>query len=199
MTYIGEAFVSPVLTLEGNMYLIAGLGNPGIKYEFTRHNAGFLTIESLCNELGVSCDRNGFFAKSATVMYKGEKLILAKPQTYMNDSGRSIRALMDYYDIPVENLVVIYDDVDIEVGKMRIRKKGSSGHHNGMKSIIEHIGTENFIRIRMGIGRPAHDMVDHVLGRMSDEELKKIPFDKGASAALTIVTEGVDKAQAECN
>lgn len=181
------------------MYLIAGLGNPGPQYQFTRHNAGFLTIDALCDELGITCERIGFFAKTGTTIYKGEKLIIAKPQTYMNDSGRSIRALMDYYGVEPEELVVIYDDVDIEVGKLRIRKKGSSGHHNGMKSIIEHIGTENFARIRVGIGKPAHDMVDHVLGRMSDEELKTIPFETGAKAVLTIVESGVEKAQAQCN
>lgn len=181
------------------MYLIAGLGNPGIKYQFTRHNAGFLTVDYLCDELNITCDRIGFFSKTASVNYKGEKLIFAKPQTYMNDSGRSIRALMDYYRIEADKLIVIYDDVDIEVGKMRIRKKGSSGHHNGMKSIIEHIGTENFVRIRMGIGRPEHDMVNHVLGIMSDEELQTIPFEKGAKAVLTIVEQGVETAQAECN
>ena len=117
----------------------------------------------------------------------------------MNDSGRSIRALMDYYGIKADKLIVIYDDVDIPLGKLRIRPKGSSGHHNGMKSIIEHIGTSDFARIRMGIGKPEHDMVNHVLGRMSDEELKTIPFDKGAGAALTIVEYGVERAQAACN
>lgn len=181
------------------MYLIAGLGNPGIEYKFTRHNAGFITIDYLCDELGVICERSGFFAKSCIVNYKGEKLIIAKPQTFMNDSGRSVRAIMDYYGIGVDKLIVIYDDVDIEVGKLRIKAKGSSGHHNGMKSIIEHTGTEDFIRIRMGIGKPAHGMIDHVLGKMSDEELNTIPFDKGASAVLTIVEYGIEKAQANCN
>lgn len=181
------------------MYLIAGLGNPGVKYQFTRHNAGFLTIDYVCDELNISCERNGFFAKTGSTNYNGEKLLFAKPQTYMNDSGRSIRALMDYYGIGADRLIVVYDDVDIEVGRLRIRKKGSSGHHNGMKSIIEHIGTENFIRIRMGIGKPQHGMIDHVLGIMSDEELQAIPFDKGAKAILTIVESGVEKAQAQCN
>ena len=181
------------------MYLIAGLGNPGIKYEFTRHNAGFLTVDYLCDELNIKCNRNGFFAKSCSVNHKGQNLVIAKPQTYMNDSGRRIRALMDYYGIKADKLIVIYDDVDIPLGKLRIRPKGSSGHHNGMKSIIEHIGTSDFARIRMGIGKPEHDMVNHVLGRMSDEELKTIPFDKGAVAALTIVEYGVERAQAACN
>lgn len=181
------------------MYLIAGLGNPGAKYETTRHNAGFITIDCLCDELGVSCDKSGFFALRCSAIYKGQKLIIAKPQTFMNDSGRSIRALMDYYGVDEDKLIVIYDDVDIEVGKLRIRAKGSSGHHNGMKSIIEHIGTGEFARIRMGIGKPEHDMVDHVLGRLSDDELKAIPFEKGAKAVLTIVEEGIAKAQAQCN
>lgn len=181
------------------MYLIAGLGNPGPKYTFTRHNAGFLTVDCLCEMLSVSCNKNGFFSKTATALYKGEKLIIAKPQTFMNDSGRAVRSLMDYYGIGEDKLIVVYDDVDIPVGKMRIKPKGSSGHHNGMRSIIAHIGTENFIRIRMGIGTPKHDMVDHVLGVMTDDELQTIPFEDGAKAVLTIIDEGVSGAQAKYN
>ncbi|MBQ9625404.1 MAG: aminoacyl-tRNA hydrolase [Clostridia bacterium] len=181
------------------MYLIVGLGNPGAKYRFTRHNVGFLTIDYLCDDLKVECSRIGFFAKRTSVNYGGEKLILAKPQTYMNDSGRSVRALMDYYGIGADGLIVIYDDVDLPVGKMRIKAKGSSGHHNGMKSVIAHVGTEEFVRIRMGIGTPANDIIDHVLGTMTDEELKTIPFEKGAKAALTIIEKGVAAAQSECN
>lgn len=181
------------------MYLIVGLGNPGPKYTFTRHNAGFITLDNLSEDLGISCDKNGFFAKTGKGVYKGEKLILVKPQTFMNDSGKAVRAIMDYYDATANQLIVVYDDVDIPVGKMRIKPRGSSGHHNGMKSIIAHIGTEDFVRIRMGIGSPAHDMVDHVLGVMSKDELKTIPFEDGAKAVLTIIDEGIAAAQAKYN
>ncbi len=154
------------------MKLIIGLGNPGRDYEQTKHNAGFMALDLIANELRVSINQNkgkGLYAKTN---YKGEPVILLKPQTYMNLSGESVRAIMDFFKIDVEDIVVIYDDLDLAIGKIRLRAKGSAGGQNGMKSIIQHIGTQQFNRIRMGIGRDAKiPTADYVLSKFRKEEV----------------------------
>jgi peptidyl-tRNA hydrolase, PTH1 family len=154
------------------MKLIVGLGNPGSQYEKTRHNIGFVIVDALAERLGISLNQSKFKGVYGTYHYKGEKIVLLKPLTYMNLSGESIVPLMDYFDIDEEDLLVIYDDLDLPVGKIRLRQKGSAGGHNGIKSTIAHLGTQNFNRIRVGIDRPTNGMSvpDYVLGRFSKDE-----------------------------
>jgi peptidyl-tRNA hydrolase, PTH1 family len=159
--------------------LIVGLGNPGKPYEGTRHNIGFEVIESLANKFSIRLDSAKFKGLYGVGSVNGEKLLLLKPLTYMNLSGESIRAVMDYYQIEKENLVVIYDDLDLPVGRIRLRQKGSAGGHNGIKSTISHLGTQEFNRIRVGIDRPRNGMSisDYVLSRFTkeeQEEMKKV-------------------------
>lgn len=149
------------------MYLIVGLGNPGKQYENTRHNAGFSVVESVAQKHGVVFSGQKFKGSVAEFFVKGQKVILLKPQTYMNLSGESVIEAVNYYDIPVENIMVISDDLDIEVGRVKIRPKGSSGGQNGLKNIIHHLKTENFIRVKVGIGKnPLFKTSDYVLGKM---------------------------------
>ncbi|PWA12126.1 aminoacyl-tRNA hydrolase [Pueribacillus theae] len=154
------------------MKLIVGLGNPGKKYEQTRHNVGFMAIDHLSKKLSLEFDKNKFQAVYGTKMIDGEKIMLCKPLTYMNLSGEAVRPLLDYYGMELEDLLVIYDDLDLAPGKLRLRQKGSAGGHNGIKSIIKHVGTEQFKRIRIGIGRPdpRMDVIDYVLARFSKDE-----------------------------
>jgi len=154
------------------MKLIVGLGNPGKQYDQTRHNIGFEVIDNLSDRLNIPLDQSKFKGIYGVGYVNGERVFLLKPLTYMNLSGESIRAVMDYFDIDVEDLVVIYDDLDLPVGKIRLRQKGSAGGHNGIKSTIAHVGTQNFNRIRIGIDRPTNGMKvsDYVLGRFSKEE-----------------------------
>lgn len=154
------------------MKLIVGLGNPGKQYEQTRHNIGFAVIDTLAERLQISLDQAKFKGIYGSRLIEGEKVFLLKPLTYMNLSGESIIAIMDYFDIDTEDLLVIYDDLDLPVGKIRLRQKGSAGGHNGIKSIIAHLGTQEFNRIRVGINRPSNGMsiTDYVLGRFAKEE-----------------------------
>ncbi|WP_445492794.1 aminoacyl-tRNA hydrolase [Niallia sp. 03133] len=154
------------------MKLIVGLGNPGKQYENTRHNIGFDIIEYISKEYEIPLEKAKFKGVYGTGIIDGEKVILLKPLTYMNLSGESIRPLADYYDIAIEDIVVIYDDLDLPVGKIRLRQKGSSGGHNGIKSTIAHLGSEKFNRIRVGIDRPKNGMKvpDYVLGKFTKEE-----------------------------
>lgn len=155
------------------MKLIVGLGNPGKEYDQTRHNIGFMTIDELADYFDIKLDRTKFNGLYGLGMVRGEKVLLLKPLTYMNLSGESIRPLMEYYDIDVEDLLVIYDDLDLPCGKIRLRTKGSAGGHNGIKSIIQHLKTQEFNRVRIGIDRPKNGMkvVDYVLGRFTSEEM----------------------------
>ncbi|WP_307414105.1 aminoacyl-tRNA hydrolase [Neobacillus ginsengisoli] len=155
------------------MKLIVGLGNPGKQYEHTRHNIGFEVIDELSREFSIPLDQSKFKGLYGIGFYKGEKILLLKPLTYMNLSGESIRAAVDYYQIDLEDLVVIYDDLDLPVGKIRLRQKGSPGGHNGIKSTVAHLGTQQFNRIRIGIDRPEKGMSvpDYVLGRFRQDEL----------------------------
>jgi peptidyl-tRNA hydrolase, PTH1 family len=157
----------------GKMKCIVGLGNPGKQYEHTRHNIGFEVIDALSHQLSIPLDQTKFKGFYGIGFYKGEKVLLLKPLTYMNLSGESIRAVMDYYQIDIEDFLVIYDDLDLPVGKIRLRQKGSAGGHNGIKSTIAHLGTQEFNRIRIGIDRPQNGMSvpDYVLGRFRNEEM----------------------------
>jgi PTH1 family peptidyl-tRNA hydrolase len=155
------------------MHVFAGLGNPGKNYETTRHNIGFMAIDQLASEWNISMDKSKFNGQIGTGIVAGEKVLLIKPLTYMNLSGECVRPVLDYYDIPTSRLTVIYDDLDLPLGKIRLRTKGSAGGHNGIKSLIQHLGTQEFDRIRLGIGRPEGSMkvVDYVLGKFTKEEL----------------------------
>lgn len=148
-------------------YLIVGLGNPGEKYVYTRHNAGFLALDYLCQKIGVKCDRAKYKALTCEATIGGERVIIMKPQTFMNASGEAVREAMSFYKLTPDRVVVISDDTTLNVGKMRIRKKGSAGGHNGLKSIIECIGSDEFPRIKIGVGQkpsPDYDLADWVLG-----------------------------------
>ncbi|OEH92633.1 aminoacyl-tRNA hydrolase [Bacillus solimangrovi] len=158
------------------MKLIVGLGNPGKKYERTRHNAGFIAIDELANQLNISLTKSKFNGVYGDGVVNGEKVILLKPLTYMNLSGESIVPMMNYLNIDLDDLMVIYDDLDLPTGKVRLRVKGGTGGHNGLKSIKQHTGSTEFKRIRLGIGRPVAPIpvVDYVLGQFNEEETLKI-------------------------
>jgi len=158
-------------------FIIAGLGNPGIDYERTRHNVGFMAMAVMEEKLGVSVNTFKFKAKTAVASIGGKQCLLMKPETYMNLSGEAISQAMNFYKIPIENVLVIFDDISLEPGKMRIRRKGSAGGHNGIKSIIECCGGEDFPRIKIGVGKkphPDYDLKDWVLGKFSDEDKQKL-------------------------
>ena len=153
------------------MKLIVGLGNPGSKYRGTKHNVGFIALDEIAYQEKVTFNKTQFEADIAEFFLNEEKIILAKPQTFMNESGRSVRPLMDYYNIADEDLLVIYDDLDLPIGKIRLREKGSAGGHNGIKSIIAHLGTKDFNRIKVGIDRPKNgkEVVSYVLSAFPKE------------------------------
>ncbi|MYL51590.1 aminoacyl-tRNA hydrolase [Halobacillus litoralis] len=154
------------------MKCIVGLGNPGKKYEETRHNIGFMIIDELASRNQWSLSQKKFNGLFTMERFNGEKIILLKPQTYMNLSGESLRPLMEFYDIEVEDVLVVYDDLDLPPGKIRLRKKGGHGGHNGIRNIIDQLGTKEFKRLRVGVGRPegSKTVIDHVLGGFSKEE-----------------------------
>ncbi len=156
------------------MKIIAGLGNPGMQYTATRHNIGFEVIERLAHENGIRLDKKKHKAILGQGNIRGEKVILLQPQTYMNLSGESIRAAMSFYSLTPADVVVVYDEISLELGQLRIREKGSAGGHNGMKNIIAHLGTQELIRFRVGVGPqiPGMDSADFVMRRMNKEELK---------------------------
>lgn len=181
------------------MYIIAGLGNPGKEYENTRHNAGFNVIDALAEKYNIGVSEKAHKALVGKGYIEGTKVILVKPQTYMNNSGESLREITDYYKVDPENeLIVIYDDISLNVGMLRIRDKGSAGGHNGIKSIISHLGTQTFLRIKVGVGDkiPEMDLADHVLGHFSkeDKEVMKGSFEKARDAAVMLLSGDVEKA-----
>jgi PTH1 family peptidyl-tRNA hydrolase len=186
------------------MFVIVGLGNPGKKYENTRHNAGFIAIDALADKYGISISEKKHKAVCGTGVIEGNKVILVKPQTFMNLSGESVRSVMDFYKIdPEEDMLVIYDDISLAPGNIRIRKKGSAGGHNGIKSIIAHAGTQNFMRIKVGVGeKPSGwDLADYVLGHFSDEDNQKLKATMPdiIQAATLMVQGDVDKAMNDFN
>ena len=153
--------------------LIVGLGNPGSKYHETKHNVGFMALDRIVKPLNVQFTENKTFkAETVATFINGEKIYFIKPTTFMNESGKAVQALLAYYGLDIEDLLVIYDDLDMEVGKIRLRTKGSAGGHNGIKSIIKHIGTQEFKRVKIGIGRPKNNMsvIHHVLGKFDEED-----------------------------
>ena len=180
------------------MYAIIGLGNPGKEYENTRHNVGFDVIDLLAKRMNVTFTNNKGNTKVAQCFISGKKVLLVKPQTYMNESGISVHAIMDYYNIPLENILVIYDDIDLLPGNLRIRKKGSAGTHNGMRSILAHVQNENFPRIRVGIGgRPStYTLVDWVLGHYNKQEweIALASYEQASDAVVEYVQNGIESA-----
>jgi PTH1 family peptidyl-tRNA hydrolase len=185
-----------------NMKIIAGLGNPGIRYEFTRHNSGFLTLDYIADELNTVFDKKEHQALVATANYRGEKLLLLKPQAYMNLSGFPVVATCHYYKVDYEDLLVVFDDMDLPVGELRVRRDGSSGGHKGIASIIEQAGTNKINRIKIGIGHPFYgDGADYVLGLFADLELPivKEKLKQAAAASLLWAVEGIEMAMREYN
>ena len=181
------------------MFIIAGLGNPGKEYENTRHNAGFNTLDVLSAKYNIPVREAEHKALVGKGYIEGQKVILVKPQTYMNNSGEALREITDYYKVdPETELIVIYDDISLEVGMLRIRDKGSAGGHNGIKSIIQHLSTQVFLRIKVGVGdkNPNMDLADHVLGHFSSDDSKvmKESFEKAAEAAVMLLGGEVEKA-----
>lgn len=176
------------------MYIIAGLGNPGSQYENTRHNIGWLALDELARQQGVSVERMKFHALTAQCTLAGEKVLLMKPTTYMNNSGEAIEEARAFYKIPTGNVLVISDDINLAPGKMRIRRKGGAGGHNGLKSIIACMGTEDFPRIRLGIGGKTHpdmDLADYVLGKFPKAEQDAIDEAcKNAVKAAELIIDG---------
>ena len=185
------------------MYLIVGIGNPESDYSKTRHNMGFNVINKLSEKYGIEVNKSKFKGLVGNGIIEGEKVILLKPQTFMNLSGESVLEAINFYKIQENELIVIYDDIDIEPGNIRIRKNGSAGTHNGMKSIVEHLKTENFTRVRVGIGKPKEhiDMITHVIGHISDEDVKEL--DKGTTVAkdavIEMINNGIDSAMGKYN
>ena len=188
----------------GVEWLLVGLGNPGDKYDNTRHNVGFAAIDQLAEELRVPVQKLKYRALTQTVELGGAKVLLMKPVTYMNLSGEAVGEAARFYKIPADHVLVISDDVSLPIGKLRIRKGGSAGGHNGLKNIIQHLGTDQFPRVKVGVGEkphPDYDMADWVLSKFTGEDLKAITaaIDKAAQAAACLIAEGPDKAMNKFN
>lgn len=186
------------------MFLIVGLGNPEGEYANTRHNMGFNTINQLAKEYIIEVNKNKFKGIYGVGTIENEKVVLLKPQTYMNLSGESVIEAMNFYKIGLENIMVIYDDMDVEPGKIKIRKKGGAGSHNGMKSVIQNINSEEFTRIRIGIGTPEYknDRINYVIGKIiSEEDKEKLNkgIEKAKEAIIEIIKNGVDSAMNHFN
>jgi len=180
------------------------LGNPGLRYESTRHNAGFITADIIAKETGIKINRARFSALTAVIKLGGEQVLLVKPQTYMNLSGTALKQAMRYYGLPLEKVIVVSDDVSLPVGKLRIRRRGSAGGHNGLSDIIAKCGGEDFPRIRIGVGAPPHedyDMADWVLSKLSAQD-KKLVSDAALRAAAALemtIMRGIEHTMAEFN
>ncbi len=185
------------------MYLIVGLGNPENEYSNTRHNMGFDTINEIAQKNNIEVNKNKFKGLYGTGIIEKQKVILLKPQTYMNLSGESIREISNFYNITPKETIIIYDDIDIEKGNIKIRKKGGPGSHNGMKSVIENLKTTEFGRIRVGIGQPEFksDMINYVIGKVPEEEQKILQqgVKKAAEAIEEIIKNGIDIAMNKFN
>lgn len=180
-------------------YIIVGLGNPGARYEMTRHNAGFLAMDLLAIEEGFDIKRLKHHALVSDVNISGKRCLVMKPQTMMNASGEAVGEAAKFYKVPPEKIIVVYDDISLDVGKTRIRRKGSAGGHNGIKSIISHLGSENFPRVKIGVGKkpnPEYDLAAWVLGRFPAELEKdlKTALENSTKAVRLIVSDEIDKA-----
>ncbi len=178
--------------------MLVGLGNPGLKYRHTRHNAGFDCLDVIAKKYGVSIKKKEKSGITGTGVIAGQKVLFVKPQTFMNNSGECVGALASFYKIAPENIIVISDDMELDCGRIRIRRKGSAGGHNGLKSLIAHLHSENFLRLRVGVGRPApgDDVITHVLGRpvKSDRLKMESAFENAANAAECMISGNIDKA-----
>lgn len=184
-------------------YIICGLGNPGLEYERSRHNAGFMCIERLEEKYGFKTNSFKFRSMLCDTMINNVRCIVMRPQTYMNLSGEAVRAVADFYKIPDERVLVIFDDISLTMGSVRIRKKGSAGGHNGIKSIINNLGSEDFPRIKLGVGDrsdPDEDLKDHVLGSFTQDEMKLLEaaMEKACDAVGLIVSGKMDEALETC-
>ena len=185
-------------------WMIVGLGNPGQQYASTRHNTGFMTLDLLAQRLQVNVSKERFQAQTAQAVYDGQKLLLGEPQTYMNASGLSVEPAAHYYKLPPERIIVLFDDISLPVGKLRIRKSGSAGGHNGLKSLISSLGSDQFPRVKIGVGakpHPDYDLADWVLSTVSKSEWPdyQSAMEHAADAALCIVKNGCERAAAEYN
>ena len=185
-------------------WIVVGLGNPGERYAHTRHNVGFDVLTILSEKTGIPLRKNHCSALTGEGLYEGRKVILAQPQTFMNASGESVRELVGWYKADPQRLIVVYDDVDLPAGKLRIRPSGSAGTHNCMRSVVQCLGTSDFPRVRVGIGRPPEgwDLADYVLAHYPTAEARKTAFDaflRAADAVLRILTAGVGTAMQEFN
>lgn len=185
------------------MYIIVGLGNPEEDYARTRHNMGFEVINEIAEKYQFTVDKKKFKGLCQMVTIEGQKVLLLKPQTYMNLSGESIREAMDYYKVDPKEILVIYDDMDLETGIIKIRKKGGAGSHNGMKSVVKQLGTEEFPRIRIGIGKPEgpYDKINYVIGHIPDKEYEVLQqgIKQAAKGVVAILTQGIDVAMNKYN
>ena len=185
------------------MYVVIGLGNPGKEYENTRHNMGFKAVDALARDLGIEIKKEKFHALIGQGRIGSEKLILVKPLTYMNRSGIAARECAMYYDVPRENVIVVYDDIDIPITAIRIRKSGGPGTHNGMKSVVQELGVKDFPRIRIGVGAAAADenLVNRVIGKVPKDEqvLLAESAEKAAIAIKDIIKDGIDCAMNKHN
>lgn len=185
------------------MYLIVGLGNPEPEYSKTRHNMGFDTINKIAKKYEIDISRTKFKGLYGSGTIEGEKVILLKPQTFMNLSGQSIKPFIDFYKIPLENVLVIFDDMDVKQGKIKIKPKGGPGSHNGTKSVIKELATENFARIRVGIDKPLneYDAIDYVIGKLNNEQYKELEIgvNKATEAAIYFIKHGIDNTMNKFN
>ena len=185
------------------MKIIVGLGNPGKEYEKTRHNTGFMVLDKIADKFNIEITKEKSKALIGLGEINGEKVMLVKPQTFMNLSGEAVRGLVDFYKEDIDNIFIIFDDIDLEIGKIRIKERGSAGTHNGMKSIVSHLGTENFKRIKVGIGKPKEnmDLISHVLGRFSDDEIKELEksINNAVDSAIMLVENETAKAMNKYN
>lgn len=184
---------------DSETWLIVGLGNPGREYEKTRHNAGFRALDILAQKLGCKVDKAKFQGLYGQVNYKGRKLLLLKPQTFMNLSGRSVLQLSAFFHVPPQNIIIMFDDISLEPGRLRLRKEGSAGGHNGIKSIIAELGSQEFPRVKIGVGakpHPEYDLADWVLSAFSAQEEKALQpaLERAADAALAVVELGIPEA-----
>lgn len=188
----------------GVEWLLVGLGNPGSKYESTRHNMGWLALDSLMEKEKFALNKLRFKAWTGMLDYKGHKILVMKPQTYMNLSGESVGEAARFYKIPADHVLVISDDVSLPAGKLRIRAGGSAGGHNGLKNIIQHLGTDRFPRIKVGVGSPQqadYDMVDWVIGKPIGEDQRALmeALDRAGEAAKVLISDGIDRAMNRFN
>ncbi len=185
-------------------YIIAGLGNPGLQYEKTRHNAGFMTIDALSERLGIAVSKYKFHAKIADADIFGKRCLIMKPETYMNNSGQAIEEARAFYKLDIEHVIIIYDDISLEPGSLRIRRKGSDGGHNGIKSIIHLTGEDTFPRIKIGVGKKPHpkfDLADWVLSKFNEEDQAKIndACEKACDSIELMVQNKIDEAMNKFN